>query len=75
MKKTQLNLAALSLIGWASIRTKRDQLIASTDWTQMIDSPLEADKREEFKIYRQALRDLPQSTDNPDEIVWPVKPE
>lgn len=70
-----MNKDSLNLAGWASVRAKRDQLIAKTDWTQMIDSPLDAGKREEYKIYRQALRDLPQSTDNHEQIVWPVKPE
>lgn len=59
---------------WADIRNKRDSLIAETDWTQYQDSPLSVEKKAEFAAYRQALRDLPQSTDNPDEIVWPVKP-
>lgn len=60
---------------WANIRAKRDKLIAATDWTQISDASLSVEKKAEFSAYRQALRDLPQSTDNPDEIVWPVKPE
>lgn len=57
------------------IRKLRNSLISDTDYTQMPDSPLSIEKKAEFAVYRQALRDLPQSTDNPDEIVWPVKPE
>ncbi|WP_197062260.1 tail fiber assembly protein [Shewanella sp. ZOR0012] len=68
-------LEELIKMTWFSVRAKRDKMISETDWTQMSDSPLSVDKIEEFKVYRQALRDLPQSTDNPDEIVWPVKPE
>lgn len=60
---------------WEMIREKRDELIAKTDWTQIPDAPLSESKKAEFAEYRQALRDLPESTDNPDEIVWPVKPE
>ena len=60
---------------WREVRRQRDILISQTDHTQMLDSPLSDSKKSEFTAYRQALRDLPQSTDNPDEIVWPVKPE
>jgi hypothetical protein len=60
---------------WAHIRVKRDKLITATDWTQIPDAALSDTKKAEFAVYRQALRDLPQSTDNPDEIVWPIKPE
>lgn len=67
-------LEELIKMTWFSVRAKRDKMISDTDWTQMSDSPLSVDKIEEFKVYRQVLRDLPQSTDNPDEIVWPVKP-
>lgn len=59
---------------WGVIRYKREQLIEDTDWTQMTDSPLTTDKKTEFATYRQALRDLPSSTDNPNNIVWPEKP-
>lgn len=27
-----------------------------------------------FRSYRQALRDIPQTYDNPDDVVWPLKP-
>ncbi|GGI82041.1 hypothetical protein GCM10007978_19770 [Shewanella hanedai] len=60
---------------WFSVRSLRDKLIVGTDYTQVRDSPLNEEKIQEFSTYRQALRDLPASTDNPDEIVWPVKPE
>ncbi|MCD9550856.1 hypothetical protein GLP21_19775, partial [Photobacterium carnosum] len=32
------------------------------------------EKKTEFTAYRQALRDIPQTYDNPDDIVWPTKP-
>lgn len=63
------------VIKWSEIRKYRDFLITQTDWTQIPDAALDAAKRNEFAAYRKALRDLPASTDNPDEIVWPVKPE
>lgn len=64
----------ISVAEWASIRSKRDRLISSTDWTQMTDTPLTAEQKSTFATYRQALRDLPQSTGDPDKIVWPEMP-
>lgn len=58
------------------IRSKRARLLANSDWTQMPDSPLSEAKRAEWAVYRQALRDLPdtQAVNTVDEIVWPVRP-
>ena len=39
------------------IREKRNKLLAESDWTQMSDVVLA--NKEEWKTYRQALRDLP----------------
>lgn len=44
----------------ASIRAERDRRITATDYLVMPDYPLDTDKLEEIKAYRQALRDLPQ---------------
>ena len=60
---------------WNQIRINRAVKLKETDWTQMADAPLSVEKQAEFAAYRKALRDLPQSTDNQDEIVWPDKPE
>lgn len=75
MDITKIPNSEIIKIKWFSIRAARDKRIGETDYTQMPDSPLSGEKKAEFAAYRQALRDLPQSTDNPDEIVWPVKPE
>lgn len=42
------------------IRAERNQLLLETDWTQIPDSPLSDAEREQYRRYRQALRDLPQ---------------
>lgn len=44
----------------ARVRAERDRRIAETDYLVMPDYPLDTDKLEEIKVYRQALRDLPQ---------------
>jgi|TARA_R100001163_G_scaffold64417_1_gene58584 hypothetical protein len=55
------------------IRAHRTYLLNESDWTQVADSPLTNAKKTEWATYRQALRDLPASTDDP--IVWPTPPE
>ncbi|MEC6881461.1 tail fiber assembly protein [Photobacterium piscicola] len=64
----------IQLMNWAAIRSRRDNLILETDFTQVSDSPLSPEKKAEFTAYRQVLRDIPQTYDNPDDIVWPTKP-
>ncbi len=61
-------------IAWDNLRLKRDMLISATDWTQMPDAPLSVEKKAEFTAYRQTLRDIPQTYDNPDDVIWPAKP-
>lgn len=59
---------------WDEIRLRRDNLLRIAD--VLINKALDTgDDPAALRQYRQALRDLPQSTDNPDVIVWPVKPE
>lgn len=56
-----------------NVRTTRNTLLIESDWTQGVDSPLSEEKKNEWKNYRQELRDL---TDLEDlsTIAWPVKP-
>lgn len=58
------------------IRSKRARLLANSDWTQMPDSPLSDAQRNAWAVYRQALRDLPdtQAVNTVEEIVWPSRP-
>lgn len=57
------------------IRTKRNQLLMSSDWTHMTDSPLPLNKKTEWALYRQQLRDLPSVTQDPDNPSWPIPPQ
>jgi hypothetical protein len=57
------------------IRSKRDSLMAKTDWTQFGDSPLSVEKQDEYKVYRQKLRDIPQNYILNSVVVWPVLPQ
>jgi len=55
---------------WYDIREKRNKLLAETDYLALSDNTMSA----EMTAYRQALRDLPASTSNPDDVVFPTKP-
>ena len=55
---------------WFDIREKRNQLLAETDFYALSDVTMTT----EMSNYRQALRDLPSSTSNPDDVVFPTKP-
>lgn len=56
---------------WDYVRSKRQELLMSTDWTQLPDVPLET--KTAWATYRQALRDVTEQPD-PFNIVWPEKP-
>ena len=57
-----------------SARQKRDRLIAATDYLVTPDYPIESDRLAKVKIYRQALRDIPEQSGFPRNITWPKKP-
>lgn len=40
------------------LRNERNKMLNASDWTVMPDSPLAENKQAEWKIYRQALRDI-----------------
>lgn len=58
---------------WDDIRKKRNKLLQESDWSVLPDSG--ANKVSEWKTYRTLLRRIPQTYNDPDEVVWPVKPE
>ena len=58
----------------ASAKQKRDRLIAATDYLVTPDYPIESDRLAKVKIYRQALRDIPEQAGFPRTITWPEKP-
>jgi hypothetical protein len=55
-----------------SLRSKRNQLLAETDYLGLPDL---GGFSAEMTAYRQALRDLPANTVDPANPVWPTKPE
>lgn len=56
------------------MKSKRNDLLLKCDWTQLPNSPLSETKKQEWDTYRQALRDLPANTTDPENPVWPTPP-
>lgn len=56
---------------WADIRLERNNLIAQSDYLALQDT---SEMTQEWKDYRQSLRDITSSVSDPDDIVWPEKP-
>ena len=59
---------------WMKLRSERDNLLLSSDFTQLGDIGLSETKKTEWINYRQALRDLPANTSDPANPTWPTKP-
>ena len=68
--KIQLEKEVLSL----DVRLERNNLLSNTDHLIQSDYPISDEKKQEIKVYRQALRDIPQQDGFPENIVWPDKP-
>ena len=69
--ETQAEAADLDM---SMVRSQRDGLLRSTDWTQVGDAALGDHTAEEWATYRQALRDLPSVYSRVSEVVWPFNP-
>ena len=54
----------------SEVRTKRNQLLAETDWWAVTDRTMTQEQTE----YRRLLRDIPSQEHFPKKIEWPVKP-
>ena len=59
---------------WYLVRTQRDKLLYSCDWTQVADASIAAEDMAAWVTYRQALRAVPQTQTDPYAIVWPDLP-
>jgi hypothetical protein len=57
------------------VRGQRNTLLEESDWTQLPDVPLTEDLKQQYRVYRQALRDITRVLNSYQDLVWPVKPE
>jgi hypothetical protein len=62
--------SALVIADWDRVRKERNELLAATDFYALSDVTMSSD----METYRQALRDLPASVANSEDVVWPEKP-
>ena len=58
---------------WMFIRSERNKKLAETDWVVTKASETGVAVSDDWKTYRQALRDVPTQSD-PDNITWPTEP-
>ena len=65
----EMNAAAVKG-NWDRARKERNELLAATDFYALSDVTMSDD----MATYRQALRDLPASVENSEDVVWPEKP-
>jgi hypothetical protein len=51
------------------VRAQRNQLLAASDWTQVIDAPVD---QALWALYRQELRDITAQAGFPENVIWPA---
>ena len=61
---------ALYRANWDEVRKRRNVLLEETDFYALSDVTMSDD----MAAYREALRDLPASVENSEDVVWPEKP-
>jgi hypothetical protein len=62
--------AGLDAAAASAVRSERDAKLAATDWMALSDVTMSDD----WKTYRQALRDVPAQSGFPNSITWPTEP-
>ena len=78
---TQEEIDNLISIGWQGIRNERDSLLKKTDEKILryqsevrIGITTTTDNISDLDAYAQALRDIPSTYSNPNDVEWPNKP-
>ena len=57
------------------LRIERDRRLTKCDWVTLRSYSTDIPVPDEWKTYMQALRDLPSTTEDPVNVVWPVRPD
>lgn len=58
-----------------NVRGIRDAKLSETDYLVVPDYPISEEHLAEVKTYRQALRDIPEQTRFPKDVIWPDVPK
>ena len=59
---------------WKDFRQERNQRLAEVDWVFSEDYSIDDESYQQWLTYRKALRDLPSTTEDPENPVWPEQP-
>ena len=70
-------VSALSpeIVGWDWARSHRAKLLEESDWTQLPDYPGSNEKKQLWATYREQLRNITESVENPVDAVFPADPD
>ena len=73
LKTNTADPADVDALTWDDIRSTRDQILQSTDWTMTTGATVD---QAQWAAYRQVIRDIPQTYKDktPDDVVWPTQP-
>ena len=66
--------AEASDLDLSMVRSQRYGMLSASDWTQIGDASLGDHTAEEWRTYRQALKDIPQNYTRVSTVVWPEDP-
>ena len=60
---------------WTFLRRERDNKLKASDWIVAVpDAPFTDVQKTAWIEYRQALRDIPSTLSDPENVVWPAPP-
>jgi Phage tail assembly chaperone protein len=62
------------LITWDAVRAYRNQELAACDHVLLSDVPMAPEKKQEWIVYRQALRDITKDFTDPTQVTFPPEP-
>ena len=57
------------------LRSQRNEKLRQSDFSMLPDYRLSRENEEEWKAYRQSLRDIPETVEDPENPVWPEPPQ
>lgn len=57
------------------INSNRKSLLKQSDWTDTVSAQTRLPNYQQWQDYRQALRDIPQQTGYPENVIWPELPQ
>ena len=69
----KLTDAEITAQKWVVVRMERNSKLQESDWVAARASETGVAVSDDWKTYRQALRDIPTQSD-PDNITWPTMP-